>query len=948
MFKTLEDTQKKHQLDLKVKKRDGSFCDFQSERIYFAIEAAFTEDIQKRKKTFTAETQSICQCLTQQVQEAISTQKLKTKDAIVGVEEIQDIVEKKLMEEGYLDVAKLYILYREEQRKKRDQRKKTKDLRDKMILFYDAKGQKVFLSPQRIRATIQEACEGYESSCDAQKIYEDAMGSLFEGASLEDLEKALLLSSRALIEKDPHYSFVTAKILLKKIYKKVFEKELSRQDLETLYKEKFIANLQEAVSKERLDKRLLDFDLARISSSLDHRRDEKFQYLGLQTLYDRYLLHDKKKYFETPQYFWMRVAMGLALGEKEDQSEWAIRFYHVLSRFEFICSTPTLFNSGTCHPQLSSCYLSTVNDSIEHIFKVIGDNAMLSKWAGGLGNDWTNIRASGALIGGTHGLTQGVIPFLKIANDTAVAVNQGGKRKGAVCAYLETWHLDIEDFLELRKNTGDERRRTHDMNTANWIPDLFMKRVEEEGMWTLFNPSDVPDLHHLYGKAFEERYLAYEKQAQEGKISLFKQVEAMSLWRKMLGMIFETGHPWITFKDPSNIRSSQSHVGVVHSSNLCTEILLNTSESETAVCNLGSINLLAHLDGRNLNEDKVQETVCLAMRMLDNVIDINFYPTKEAQASNRRHRPVGLGIMGFQDCLFQMKIPYASDAAVLWADRSMEMIAFHAINASCDLAKERGTYATYAGSKWDQGLLPLDTIEFLQKERKKTIEVDRSSYKDWESLRYKISKWGMRNSNTTAIAPTATIANIIGVSHSIEPCYSHLYTKSNLSGEFAHLNRYLVEDLKERGLWNDELFDDLKYTDGSIQEIEYLDQDLKELYATAFEIDPKWLIICASRRQKWIDMGQSLNLYVSQPSGRKLSDMYFMAWKVGLKTTYYCRSLAATRVEKSTQDINQRGLQPRWMKSRSASSKIVVERDSQVDSQGLACGLLDPDCESCQ
>jgi ribonucleoside-diphosphate reductase alpha chain len=639
----------------------------------------------------------------------------------------------------------------------------------------------------------------------------------------------------------------------------------------------------------------------------------------------------------------MRVAMGLALNEGEQKNTRAIEFYDVLSQFYFTSSTPTLFNSGTLHSQLSSCYLSTVMDDLHHIFKVIADDAQLSKWAGGIGNDWTNVRATGARIKGTNGTSQGVIPFLKVANDTAVAVNQGGKRKGAMCAYLETWHLDIEDFLELRKNTGDERRRTHDMNTANWIPDLFMKRVREGGMWTLFSPSDVPDLHDLYGTAFENRYNHYEKMAEEGKIKLHKKIEAVQLWRKMLSMLFETGHPWITFKDPSNIRSPQDHVGVVHSSNLCTEILLNSSADETAVCNLGSINLAKHVNEKGLDEKLLASTVKTAVRMLDNVIDINFYPTIEAENSNLRHRPIGLGFMGFQDALYLQNISYASHSAVEFADKSMEMISYYAILASSELAEEKGTYETYKGSKWDRGLLPIDTLELLEKERGVKIDVDRGGQMNWAKVRAAVKKHGMRNSNTMAIAPTATIANITGVIPSNEPIYKHLFVKSNLSGEFTVVNPYLVEKLKSIQLWDEEMIDDLKYFDGSIREIERIPNDIKNLFLNAFEIEPEWIIECAARRQKWIDMGQSLNLYLAEPSGKKLHQMYMLGWEKGLKTHYYLRSLGATQIEKSSIDVNKRGLQPRWMKSKSASNNIVVDREDKPK----VCNLGEA-CESCQ
>ena len=700
----------------------------------------------------------------------------------------------------------------------------------------------------------------------------------------------------------------------------------------------------------RLSPELLKFDLPKLAAALRLDRDSQFTYMGAQTLYDRYFIHDDGRRLETPQYFWMRVAMGLAINEGEQKHERAIEFYEALSSFRFTSSTPTLFNAGTLHPQLSSCYLSTVMDDLDHIFKVVSDDAKLSKWAGGLGNDWTNVRATGAHIKGTNGTSQGVIPFLKVANDTAVAVNQGGKRKGAMCAYLETWHLDIEDFLELRKNTGDERRRTHDMNTANWIPDLFMKRVKANAPWTLFNPSETPDLHDLYGAAFETRYEEYERLAEAGKIKLFKRIEAVALWRRMLTMLFETGHPWLTFKDPSNIRSPQSHRGVVHSSNLCTEILLNTSAEETAVCNLGSVNLAAHCGDQGLDGDLLARTIRTGVRMLDNVIDINFYPTPEARNANLKHRPVGLGLMGFQDALYKLRLPYASEAAVEFADTSMELISFHVLLASAELAKERGAYSTFQGSKWEQGLLPIDTIQLLETERG-SLDMDRSVKLDWNKVREAIRQNGLRNSNTMAIAPTATISNIVGVVQSIEPTYKPLFAKANLSGDFTTANTFLVADLKRLGLWDDEMVDDLKYYDGVISEIERIPVDVKELYRTAFEIEPRWLIECASRRQKWIDMGQSLNLYLAQPNGKLLSEMYLFAWEKGLKTTYYLRSLAATQIEKSTTDVNRRGLQPKWMKNKSASAEVAVNREATAEEKN-ACSIEamrnGGTCEACQ
>ncbi|MBM3184312.1 MAG: ribonucleoside-diphosphate reductase subunit alpha, partial [Chlamydiae bacterium] len=728
---------------------------------------------------------------------------------------------------------------------------------------------KMTLNETMLKKKFTFACRGIKE-VSADELLETSISQFYSGMKEHEVDLANIFAAKSKIEKEPTYATVASRLLLDVLYRETLGLSASDPALTKTHKQYFKKYIKSAISLDRVSPKLLDFDLDILTNAMDLTRDDLFSYLGLQTLYDRYFIHHEQRRLETPQIFWMRVAMGLALEEGEQKNKWAIEFYHLLSQFYFTSGTPTLFNSGTVHSQLSSCYLSTVMDDLHHIFKVVADDAQLSKWAGGIGNDWTNVRATGSRIKGTNGTSQGVIPFLKVANDTAVAVNQGGKRKGAMCAYLETWHLDIEDFLELRKNTGDERRRTHDMNTANWIPDLFMKRVKEGGHWTLFSPSDTPDLHHLYGAAFEKRYAEYEKMTEEGTLKLFKKIEAIQLWRKMLSMLFETGHPWITFKDPSNIRSPQDHVGVVHSSNLCTEILLNTSAEETAVCNLGSINLVKHMTENGLDEKQLATTVTTAIRMLDNVVDINFYPTQEAKNANLRHRPVGLGIMGFQDALYMQGISYASHKAVEFADKSMEMISYYAILASSNLAKERGPYSSYKGSKWDRGLLPIDTIAVLEKERGTPIEMDRLTSLDWSIVRSSIKKNGMRNSNTMAIAPTATIGNITGVTQSIEPMYKHLFVKSNLSGEFTIINPYLIERLKKLNLWDEEMIDDLKYFDGAIREIERIPEEIKTLFLTAFEIEPEWILECGARRQKWIDMGQSLNLYLAEPSGKKL------------------------------------------------------------------------------
>ncbi len=941
-----------------VKKRNRELVDFDESRIATAIEKAFKAELGlDTAQPIMSDYQTRIRMIADAVVENVLAKVVHGEE--LQVEGIQDEVETQLMKYGYFSIARRYIVYREEHRKARLLRdtEETEQKDDNALSIHvinPTNGAWELFQPERIYNEMKHCCRLLDEYCSPNTICEEVFRTLYDGITPDEINKATILAAKTLIEKEPAYNFVTARLLLKRIYKEALGKSYEQVEIEQAHRLYFKEYVDVGIKNERLTPALLGFDLERLANAIQLENDLKFSYMGVQTLYDRYLLHVNGKRIETPQYFWMRVAMGLALNESEDKNERAIEFYNVLSSFYFTSSTPTLFNSGTLHPQLSSCYLSTVMDDLEHIFKVISDDAKLSKWAGGLGNDWSNIRATGAHIKGTNGSSQGVIPFLKVANDTAVAVNQGGKRKGAMCAYLETWHLDIEDFLELRKNTGDERRRTHDMNTANWIPDLFMKRVNADGNWTLFSPDETPDLHDLYGTAFEKRYLEYEAMADRGVITRYRRLQAVQLWRKMLSMLFETGHPWITFKDPSNIRSPQDHAGVVHCSNLCTEILLNTSREEIAVCNLGSINLVSHITDGRLNEKLLAKTVRTAVRMLDNVIDINFYPTPEARTANLKHRPIGLGIMGFQDALYKLDISYASAEAVEFADRSMEMISYHAIMASAELARERGTYSSYQGSKWSKGLLPVDTLELLRQERKGDIEIDRQSRMDWNKPRDLITQHGMRNSNTMAIAPTATISNIVGVSQSIEPAYKNLFVKSNLSGEFTVANTYLVHDLKQLNLWNKETLDDLKYFDGSIQELEYIPDSLKKKYLTAFEIEPKWLIECASRRQKWIDMGQSLNLYLAEANGRQLSEMYMLAWKKGLKTTYYLRTLAATQIEKSTLDVNRRGIQPKWMKSKSVSSAILVRRDLELaKSNGngngaTACSLLDPECESCQ
>lgn len=924
-----------------VRKRDGRIETFNEERIRLAIEAAFkAESNIEPHLSLSTEEQKLVDTVQATVVERLLAQAVRGEK--LEIELIQDAVEVALMHQGHHTIARRYIIYRENRRKARALHHEGEAGQEYYVTLRD--GTSKALDPQRIHRTIIRACRGFEDRCKTREMAEEVIRGLYDGVRLDEVEKAIIFSAKTRLEIDPAYGYVAARLLLESIYREVIPGFKHYHNLGDAHRHHFETYLKRGIALGRLTPQLLEFDLKALAEALQTKRDLQFNYMGLQTIYDRYLLHTHQTRIETPQYFWMRVAMGLALNEGANKNERAIEFYNLLSSFLFISSTPTLFNSGTLHPQLSSCYLTTVKDDLDHIFKCISDDARLSKWAGGLGNDWTNVRASGSLIKGTNGESQGVIPFLKVANDTAVAVNQGGKRKGAMCAYLETWHLDIEDFLELRKNVGDERRRTHDMNTANWIPDLFMKRVKQHAYWTLFSPSDTPDLHGLYGAAFEKRYEEYEQMAELGKITHFKQVEAMALWRKMLSMIFETGHPWITFKDPSNVRSPQDHVGVVHSSNLCTEILLNTSEQETAVCNLGSINLPLHINESGLNLPLLEKTITTAMRMLDNVIDINYYPTIEAKNANLRHRPVGLGLMGFQDALYKMKMSYASEGAVTFADRSMEAIAYYAIVASTKLAQEKGAYETFPGSKWDRGLLPIDTIALLEEERGLPVTMDRSMSLDWEIVRTAIRKHGMRNSNCLAIAPTATISNITGISQSIEPTFKNLFAKGNLSGDFTVINNYLVEDLKKLGLWDKTMLEELKYMDGSIHEIDRIPLALREIYRTAFEIEPRWYIECASRRQKWIDMGQSLNLYIAAPSGRKLSEMYIHAWESGLKTTYYCRSVAANTIEKTT--LQSR---PRWaVEGRSEpvlQSAPVLE---EVKACSLEARMRGEECEACQ
>ncbi len=859
------------------------------------------------------------------------------------IEDIQDQVELALMRSGEHEVARAYVLYREKRSAARAQESALKKsaASEGVPLNVVEDGVKRVLDVARLSELIVASCEGLDEAVEPKLILQETLKNLYDGVPMEEVRKSAILAARAMLEKEPAYSYVTARLLLNTIRREVLGEEVFPADMKKRYAEYFPQFIKRGIEAELLDPKLATFDLKKLGKALDASRDNKFGYLGLQTLYDRYFLHVDGQRIELPQAFFMRVSMGLALNEVDREAR-AVEFYTVLSTFDFMSSTPTLFNSGTLRSQLSSCYLTTVADDLEGIYDAIKENALLAKYAGGLGNDWTPVRALGSHIKGTNGKSQGVVPFLKVVNDTAVAVNQGGKRKGAVCSYLETWHLDIEEFLELRKNTGDDRRRTHDMNTSNWIPDLFMKRVMESGEWTLFSPADAPDLHDKFGKAFEQAYTGYEEKAARGELKLFKKVPAQQLWRKMLSMLFETGHPWITFKDPCNLRSPQQHMGVVHSSNLCTEITLNTSSDEIAVCNLGSVNLVAHLKDGRVDHEKLKKTVATAMRMLDNVIDINYYAVSKARNSNLRHRPVGMGIMGFQDCLHVLRVPYASEAAVEFADRSMEAVAYQAYWASTELAEERGRYKSYKGSLWDQGILPQDTLALLRDERGGYVDVDQSETLDWVALRERIRKHGMRNSNCLAIAPTATISNIIGVSACIEPTFQNLFVKSNLSGEFTVVNEYLVRDLKQLGLWDEVMVADLKYFDGSLSRIDRISAELRRLYATAFEVDPSWLVECASRRQKWIDQSQSLNLYLGNASGRKLDETYKLAWQRGLKTTYYLRAMGATHAEKSTGRAGQLNAVP-------SDSGVAAAPGAEASAdEPKFCAIDNPECEACQ
>jgi ribonucleoside-diphosphate reductase alpha chain len=932
-------------------RRNGAVVAFEPNKIAVALMKAFLA-VHGTQGAASASVRETVDGLTEAVVRALL--RSRPGGGTFHIEDVQDQVELGLMRSGHHEVARAYVLYRERRAQERA-RAGVPPVATATALYVTDRGERVPLDDARLQALIESACADLGADIRPEPILAETRRNLYDGVPIDEVYKAAILAARTLIEKDPGYTRATARLLLHTVRKEILGEEVTQEQMATRYAEYFPGFVKQGIAAELLDERLAQYDLARLGAALKPERDLQFDYLGLQTLVDRYFLHIDERRIELPQAFFMRVAMGLALNEIDREAR-AIQFYGVLSSFDFMSSTPTLFNSGTRRSQLSSCYLTTVADDLDGIYEALKENALLSKFAGGLGNDWTNVRALGSYIKGTNGKSQGVVPFLKVVNDTAVAVNQGGKRKGAVCAYLESWHLDIEEFLELRKNTGDDRRRTHDMNTANWIPDLFMKRVLEGGDWTLFSPSTCPDLHDKFGRAFEDAYTTYEAKADRGELKLYKRMPARDLWRKMLTMLFETGHPWITFKDACNVRSPQQHVGVVHSSNLCTEITLNTSETEIAVCNLGSVNLAQHLvdaaDGsKTIDQVKLKQTVATAMRMLDNVIDINYYAVKKARDSNLKHRPVGLGVMGFQDALYQLRVPYASDAAVEFADRSMEAVCYHAYWASTELAAERGRYSSYRGSLWDRGVLPPDTLALLARERGGHVEVDASATMDWDALRARIAEHGMRNSNCVAIAPTATISNIIGVDASIEPCFGNLSVKSNLSGEFTVINEYLVRDFKRLGLWDDVMLMDLKHFDGSLEPLDRVPQELKRLYATAFEVEPHWLVEAAARRQKWIDQAQSLNIYMAGASGKKLDETYKLAWLRGLKTTYYLRTRGATHAEKSTvKSGSMNAVSSGGAESAldAAAARAREQLSSAPATDIKYCAIDDPTCEACQ
>ncbi len=930
--------------ELRVVKRTGELVPFDEGRIRGAIMKAVLAISQE----LLPEKMDVVVCgITDEI-------KSRFADFYPNVENIQDIVEKHLVKNGLYEISKEYILYRAKRQKERDEEKR-KNLEKSSLGKLTARkkgGRLAIFDSKKLGKSIKLAAKGVENDVSVELITNEVLKNAYDGISTGEIERAVIFSSASFIELDPAYGKVAARVFLQKINKEVTGKSSSEHELDSNYRSAFIEGIEKGVQNFLMDKRLLDFDLNFLAKSLKVERDDLFNYTGIQTLYERYFMKLEERRIELPQGFWMRVAMGLALNEK-DKNEKAVEFYEAISTMRFVPSTPTLFHSGSTHPQLSSCYLTTVSDDLGHIFKCLGDNAQLSKWSGGLGNDWTNIRATGSWIKATNVESQGVIPFLKIANDVTAAINRSGKRRGATCAYLEAWHLDIEDFLDLRKNTGDERRRTHDMDTAVWIPDLFMKRVINEGNWTLFSPDEAGELHELYGKKFEEKYLEYEKKAISGNLRRHKVLEAQKLWKRMLGMLFETGHPWITFKDPCNIRSPQDHAGIVHSSNLCTEITLNTSSDETAVCNLGSINLEKHVQDGKLDERLLAKTVKTAVRMLDNVIEVNYYPTAEAKNSNMKHRPIGLGIMGLQDAFFKLNLAFDSNEAAKFSDYSMEVIAYNAILSSSEMAKEKDKYESYTGSKWDRGIFPQDTIALLESERGMEVEISKTGALDWSPVREHVKQHGMRNSNVMAIAPTATISTIAGCYPSIEPIYKNIYVKANMSGEFTVVNNYLVDDLKKAGLWGKEMLEKLKNYDGNLQLIEEIPKELREKHKEAFEIDPELCIKMTANRGKWIDQSQSHNIFIKGTSGKKLFDVYMKAFQCGLKTTYYLRSMAASQIEKSTLDSSKYGFTQKReytavAESNSDTTAVQQAAGKEATDSPKACLINNPDCEACQ
>ena len=886
----------------------------------------------------------------------VTQRAIATGQAFINIEDVQDIVQEELMRKGYFKVAESYILYRARRRIDREVGGGQEEVKqDSMIVVKKRDGSSFFWDGIDLKKRISFASIGLDLCINTEEIEECLRRSVFSEISEEDLRKTIILNSKTLIEKDGDFAKFSARILLSYMYEESLGWNIAEntiEELKTFHVEGFKKYLKRGVEIKRLDAKLLKLDCAKLAEAIDPSADLDFDYLGIQTLYDRYLVvdktGDKPLRLETPQIFWMRVAMGVFAHEDSPEDQ-IISLYNLYKSRRFCSSTPTLFNAGTPHSQLSSCYLYKVDDTIESImYRGIAENAFLSKWAGGLGGSWTSVRGTGSHIAGTNGESQGVIPFLKMHNDQLCAVNQGGKRKGSGCAYLETWHCDLLEFLELRKNTGDDRRRTHDMNTANWIPDLFMKRMEAREDWTLFRSNEVADLHDLYGKAFEDKYHEYEQKAEKGEIWSHK-IPSIDLWKQMLKMLFETGHPWITFKDTCNIRSPQDHAGVIHSSNLCTEITLNTGADEMAVCNLGSVVLDSHLTPEGgIDHKKLRETIQIAVRALDNVIDVNFYPTDAAKTSNNRHRPIGLGVMGLQNALFVKNIAFTSEDAVEFNDEFMEAICYYAYEASSDLANERGTYSSYRGSKWDRGLLPQDTIELLEKERGESIDVPKSSKMDWSIVRDKIAKHGMRNSNVIAIAPTATISNIMGSSPCIEPTYKNLFVKSNLSGDFLVLNRFLVNDLKSEGLWNADMSDQLKYFDGELGPIQGIPDWIKKKYLTAFDVSYEFVIAAAARRQKWIDQSQSVNLFLGTPNLKTLSHMYRDAWRKGLKTTYYLRTLGASNIEKATVSMKSTEKTDPQTGTNNPSSTEKQYTPDEVKACSLEAMMNGEECEACQ